>query len=139
MEQKKQKGGETVRPLPSFESVHDYGEQVTREGMIPGAVVVVGTVDGPLLFQAYGNRQVCDEHLPMENGTIFDLASVSKVVATLPAVLHLVESGHLDLHAPLISLKSLTGILSPQSPVAQVTITELLTHTAGLPAATYLR
>jgi CubicO group peptidase (beta-lactamase class C family) len=82
---------------------------------------------------------VYGEKLPMEIETIFDLASVSKVVATLPAVLHLVESGHLDLHRPLISLKPVADHLPPQSPVAQATIEELLTHTAGLPAATYLR
>ena len=70
------------------------------------------------------------EPIPMTRHTLFDLASLTKVVATTPIVLQLVAEGLFQLETPL-------GQLLPSlatSPYASATIRHLLTHTAGLPA-----
>ena len=62
----------------------------------------------------------------MTADTIFDLASLTKVVATTPAVLHLLEQGRLELAAPVQKY-------IPEFSHPEVTVRNLLTHTSGLP------
>ena len=70
-------------------------------GDLPGAVVLVGQDDRVLYRKAFGSRAVTPavEHMTLE--TVFDIASLTKVVATTPAVLALWEQGKIDLDAPL--------------------------------------
>ena len=70
-------------------------------GDVPGAVVVVGQ-DGSVLYRrATGSRALVPAVEPMTIDTVFDVASLTKVVATMPAVLALWEEGRVDLDAPL--------------------------------------
>ena len=78
-------------------------------GDVPGAVVVVGQ-DGSVLYRrATGSRALVPAVEPMTIDTVFDVASLTKVVATMPAVLALWEEGRVDLDAP-------SGAISRSSP-----------------------
>jgi uncharacterized protein YbbC (DUF1343 family)/CubicO group peptidase (beta-lactamase class C family) len=100
------------------------------EHKLPGAVVAVGRRDGVVFERAYGQRAIVPSVEPMQADTIFDLASLSKAVATATVVVALAEEGRLSLDAPI-------GALLPEViPRARaITPRELLLHTSGLPGA----
>jgi uncharacterized protein YbbC (DUF1343 family) len=99
------------------------------QGQIPGAVVLVWH-DGQVLYRkAIGNRALEPRREPMTVDTIFDLASLTKVVATTTAVMQLVERGKvrvIDPVAKYIPEFALNG-------KDDVTVRQLLTHYSGLP------
>src|SRR5262245_43561251 len=64
---------------------------------LPGAVVLVGRGDAVLFRKAYGNRALEPTREPMTVDTVFDLASLTKVVGTTTAVMMLVEDGRVRL------------------------------------------
>ncbi len=99
-----------------------------QEGLIPGAVARIGRVDEVLWHHHEGDAQVLGERRAMTDDTVFDLASLTKVVATLPALLLLVQSGQIALDAPVSRYFSAFG----DGLKAQVRLFHLLTHTAGL-------
>ena len=70
-------------------------EQAVRDGLIPGAVLMVGH-DGKIVHRkAYGQRALVPAREPMTVDTIFDVASLTKVIATTPALMKLFEQGKL--------------------------------------------
>jgi uncharacterized protein YbbC (DUF1343 family)/CubicO group peptidase (beta-lactamase class C family) len=95
---------------------------------LPGAVVVVGRGDLVAFKKAYGNRALAPAREPMTTDTIFDLASLTKVVATTTAVMTLVEDGRIRLTDPVASFIPEFGKYGKD----RVTIRHLLTHTSGL-------
>jgi len=107
-------------------------EESIRNKECPGAVVLVGR-HGKIVFRkAYGHRAVLPAIEPMTPDTVFDLASLTKVVATATSVMALVEDGKIRLqdrvakHFPEFALGG--GARD------QVTVEQLLTHRAGLAA-----
>lgn len=105
-------------------------QQEIEQNHIPGAVIHVSHQNNVVLQEAIGNRIVFPNKEPMEVTTVFDLASLTKVVATLPTVLLLMEAGE-------IHLDDKVGTFFPEfmkNGKAQITIKHLLTHTSGLPA-----
>jgi uncharacterized protein YbbC (DUF1343 family)/CubicO group peptidase (beta-lactamase class C family) len=98
----------------------------------PGAVVLVGR-HGKIVFRkAYGNRAVLPSVEPMTLDTIFDLASLTKVVATTTSVMALVEDGKVRLQDRVAKL--IPEFASGGGARDQVTVEQLLTHRAGLAA-----
>jgi uncharacterized protein YbbC (DUF1343 family)/CubicO group peptidase (beta-lactamase class C family) len=98
----------------------------------PGAVVVVGR-HGKIVFRkAYGNRAVVPSVEPMTVDTVFDTASLTKVVATATSVMTLVEDGRVRLQDRVA--KHIPEFTSGGGARDQVTVEELLTHRAGLAA-----
>ncbi|WP_047979885.1 serine hydrolase domain-containing protein [Ornithinibacillus contaminans] len=97
---------------------------------IPGAVIHVSYQGNVLLQEAIGYRSVFPAEAPMKLDTVFDLASLTKVVATLPAVLKLMDVGELRLDDRVASFLPAFGSRGKE----EVTIRHLLTHTSGLPA-----
>jgi len=96
-------------------------------GDTPGVVILVGQGNRVLYRKALGSRAVTPAVEPMTTDTIFDIASLTKVVATTPAILALADDRKLDLDAPLGRyLKEFRG---PQ--LAWLTVRRVLTHTAG--------
>ncbi len=95
---------------------------------LPGAVVLAGRGNQILYKRAFGNRSVAPSIEPMTVDTIFDLASLTKVVATTTAVMLLVEDGRLRL----------TDRVADHVPGFErygkdrITIRHLLTHASGL-------
>lgn len=98
--------------------------------VFPGAVAAVVRGRAWLALEAVGHAQVVPRRRPMTPETIFDLASVTKPVATGTAVLQLWARGVIDLDAPV------SRYLPPfaQGGKAGVTVRHLLAHTSGLPA-----
>ena len=98
-------------------------------GNIPGVVFVAGRHDRVLHRASLGWRAIEPAREPISPDTVFDLASLTKVVATTPAVLALWEEGRLDLDAPV-------GRYVPELAGAGwqgVTPRRLLLHTSGVP------
>lgn len=110
-------------------------DQVVAEaiasGVFPGAVVVVGTHDRILLSRGYGHFTWSSESaVPNPDSTLYDLASLTKVVATTPAVMLLVESGDVVLDRPVQQyLPEFVG-----EGKERVTVRQLLEHRSGLRA-----
>ncbi|KUI22106.1 serine hydrolase [Mycobacterium sp. IS-1496] len=106
---------------------------------LPGAVVLVGHRGDIVFHSAYGDRKLAGEPgldgvaapaEPMTEDTIFDLASLTKVLATATAVLQLHEQGRVGLDDPL--QKYLPGFNPSQDPQrAKVSVRMLLTHFSG--------
>jgi CubicO group peptidase (beta-lactamase class C family) len=99
-------------------------------GNLPGAVVLVGHQDVIAFERAYGNRSVEPEIEAMTPETVFDLASLTKVVATTPSVMLLVQKGRLKLDDPVSKYLPAFG----QAGKRKVTVRQLLVHYSGLPA-----
>jgi len=95
---------------------------------IPGAVVSAGMGPSTLFSHAAGQADAIDAR-PMTSDTVFDIASLTKVVATTTAALALIGSGRLGLD------DAVAGYLPETVWPRQVTIRHLLTHTSGLPAS----
>lgn len=104
------------------------------EGSIPGAVAAVVRRGHIVGLRAFGLAARAPERLPMQSQTIFDVASLTKVMATLPAVLLLVERGLVRLDDPLALFVPSFGRAGKE----KVTLRHLLTHTSGLPAHLHL-
>ena len=95
---------------------------------IPGGVLVVGQGDQILHRKVLGWRATVPKPELMTADTIFDIASLTKVIATAPSVLRLWEMGKIDLDAPIGRyLKEFNT-----AAFHDVTVTRLLTHSAGL-------
>lgn len=104
------------------------------QGVIPGAQMLIA-VDGKVLLErAYGYAQLNDfsnqrlaSPRPLRTSTLFDLASVTKVMAATYAVMVLVDQGRIDVDAPVH--RYLPDFRGPH--LDSITVRHLLTHTAG--------
>ncbi|USG64472.1 beta-lactamase family protein [Brevibacillus ruminantium] len=99
------------------------------EGLLPGAALRV-LYRGEVVYACdVGRTSITEEGLPVTSETLFDLASLTKVTATLPALLLLLQEGRLQENDPL-------SRYFPDCPPdkGRITIDQLLTHTSGLPA-----
>ncbi len=97
------------------------------KGKLPGAVVLVGRKGRIVWQKAYGSRAVEPTREAMTPDTIFDVASLTKVVATATSIMILVERGKLRLSDPLsLHIPELKG-----APGERVTIEQLLMHVSG--------
>ena len=99
-----------------------------EQKVYPGAVLLVAKEDTIVFFHAVGNRAVIPERLPMEKDTIFDLASLTKPLATTLALMKLVDDGLLDLDIALASLIQ----PFPWQDKSDVSPRLLLNHASGL-------
>lgn len=95
---------------------------------LPGAVVLVGRGDAVLYRGAFGQRAVRPAPEAMTEDTIFDLASLTKVVATTTSVMKLVEEGRIRLNDRVTQFLPEFGRYGKDG----ITIAHLLTHTSGL-------
>ncbi len=114
---------------PDFSEVSTLINQAIAEKKLPGAVVLIGH-DGKVVFEhAYGDRALEPRVEPMTEDTIFDMASLTKVVVTTTAILQLVDEHKIELDAPVA--KYLPEFA--QNGKEKITVRELLTHYSGLP------
>ncbi|SOX52778.1 serine hydrolase, partial [Mycobacterium ahvazicum] len=128
-------------PAADFSNISELINDSIAANRLPGAVAVIGH-DGKVAFhQAYGSRKLADEPgldglpapaEPMTEDTIFDLASLTKSLATATAVMQLYEQGQIAFDDPVQHyLPDFNTASNPRR--AQVTVRMLLTHTSGLP------
>ncbi len=109
---------------PALDAV--IGKAVS-DGLIPGAVLLVGH-NGAVVYQkAYGSRALVPEREPMSLDTVFDAASLTKVIATSSAMMRLVEEGKVRTN------DRVTQYLPEfQGGKSEITVRDLLTHFSGL-------
>ena len=135
-------------PVPSFDrdilrQIDARIEQAIADRKTPGGVYhleqcggqrpsAVRTAEGgcppqntKIYEKAYGNRALVPNIEPMTIDTIFDAASITKVVATTPAIWLLIQRGKINLDDPVQKF-------IPEFPHPDITIRHLLTHTSGL-------
>jgi serine-type D-Ala-D-Ala carboxypeptidase len=115
---------------PSFNAARDVLQKAVAARVFPAAVVEVGEAGRPLWREAFGRCSFDDNAALAVDDTIFDLASLTKVLATAPLVMQRVERGLLGLDdrvgRHLAHWRDASG--------ADVTIRDLLSHCGGLPA-----
>jgi len=107
-------------------------EKALSARAFPCASIAVTSRGSLVALKSFGRFTFEDESPLVSIDTIFDLASVTKVVATTPMAMILYERGLLDLEAPVVGI--LPEFASDDSRRAQVTFCTLLTHSSGLPA-----
>ncbi len=109
-------------------------EEGIRKGQLPGAVLWLES-RGQVYTRAYGRRAVVPVAEPALPDTVYDIASLTKVLATAPAMVLLWERGQVDLEAPV------TRYLPEFAPGDRgvITVRQLLTHTSGLPSTLSVR
>lgn len=101
--------------------------QAIQEDKIPGAVLLVGHQGKVIYRKAYGNRALLPAKEKMTLDTIFDCASLTKVVATTSGMMKLVETGKVNVDAPVT--KYLPEFHGGKS---TITVRQLMTHFSGL-------
>src|SRR6476661_6600805 len=102
--------------------------EAVDQGLIPGAVVVVGHNGEVLYKKAYGHRALVPHEEPMTLDTIFDAASLTKVVATMPSLMKLFQEGKLRLDDPVTKY-----LPEFQDGASDITVRNLMTHFSGMP------
>ena len=115
-----------------FTEIDQVIKEEMAKGNFPGAVVLVGQQDDIVYWQVFGNEVVdpCEE--PADRNTIFDLASMTKPIATAASIMILIDRKAIQLD-DYVS-KYLPAFA--RNGKEQVRIEHLLTHTSGLPAYT---
>jgi CubicO group peptidase (beta-lactamase class C family) len=126
-------------PTTDFATVSKLINDAIAVHRLPGAVVVIGHGGKVVFHQAYGSRKLAGEPgldgspapaEPMTEDTIFDLASLTKPLATATAVMQLYEQGKVQFDDPVEQyLPDFNTANDPQR--AKVTLRMLLTHTSG--------
>lgn len=111
-----------------LQKIHPLVEEGIRQGKMPGCVVCVGRHGKIAYLEAFGNRLVGADPEPMTIDTVFDMASITKPVATASSIMKLVEAGKLRLEDKVVAF------LPEFAPHGkdQITIRNLLTHQSGL-------
>jgi uncharacterized protein YbbC (DUF1343 family) len=110
--------------------IDDLVKKAIGRKKLPGAVVLVGLRDHIYYRKAIGNRALWPSIEPMTVDTVFDIASLTKVVATTPSIMLLIEQGR-------IRLKDRVSYYVPnfgRHNKSKITIRHLLTHMSGLRA-----
>ena len=99
------------------------------KGRIPGGVVLIGHNGKVVYRKAFGSRSLEPAREPMTVDTIFDLASLTKCIATTTSVMQLMAEGRVRLNDPV------AGYLPEfaQNGKEDITVRELMTHFSGLP------
>jgi uncharacterized protein YbbC (DUF1343 family)/CubicO group peptidase (beta-lactamase class C family) len=117
----------TALSAQSFTAIDDAINLAIQEGKLPGAVLVLGHHGKIVYEKAYGKRALVPLPEAMTLDTIFDCASLTKVVATTPSVMKLFEQGKFRLNDKITDY-----IPEFQGGKSDITIRNLLTHFSGL-------
>jgi len=123
--------GQPARALPSAltDSLQSILDRGVVDSAFPGAIAVIGDHNGPIATAAAGHLDWAPSPVPNDR-TLWDLASLTKVVGMTSAMMQLVEQGKVDLDAPAQRyLPEWQGTNKEK-----VTVRDLITHRSGLPA-----
>ena len=115
---------------PDFTPVDRLLEEFRERGAFPGGVLAVGDSRELVYLHPFGRLTHDADAPPVTAETLYDLASLTKVVATTTMAMILVDEGKLDLDQPVQEL--VPGFRGPGKEA--VTVRHLLTHSSGLPA-----
>jgi uncharacterized protein YbbC (DUF1343 family)/CubicO group peptidase (beta-lactamase class C family) len=122
--------GQPSAPLPAerLQQIDGVVQQSIAQGELPGAVVLILHGDQIVFRKAYGLKSKQPAELPMTPDTIFDLASLTKPIATATSLFILVEQGKLRLTDRVSQHLQAFG----QNGKANITVGDLLLHVGGL-------
>ncbi len=115
---------------PRFAGIAAAAEAALVEGKMPGCVVVVGRKDEILYKRAFGQRALAPARLPMQIDTVFDLASLTKPIATAASVMVLVDRGQVAVDEPVATYLPEFA----HGGKGATTVRQLLLHVGGLVA-----
>ncbi len=121
---------ETGNSKPDFSGVEKLILKSIRDSVFPGAVLVIGNQDSIIYQKAFGHFTYDTTSPAMTLNTIFDLASVSKVVGTTTAAMILYDEGKLKLDE---KVKTYLPEFDNHGK-GEITVRNLLLHNSGLPA-----
>jgi CubicO group peptidase (beta-lactamase class C family) len=113
-----------------FHSVESGFHEAVAQGVFPGAVVLVGKDEEVAYENAFGYRSLIPEKTIMQSNTIFDLASLTKPLATAVAIMLLVCERKMRLDDPVTCFLPTFGVFGK----SLATLRQLLNHSSGLPA-----
>jgi uncharacterized protein YbbC (DUF1343 family)/CubicO group peptidase (beta-lactamase class C family) len=108
--------------------IAELAKKEIQAGRIPGAVILIGNQGKVVYRRAFGLRALKPKKVPMTTDTIFDIASLTKVIATSTAVAQLVETGKLNLEDPVAKHWPEFKVNGKEA----ITVRDLLTHYSGL-------
>ena len=114
----------------AFHAVEEAFRDAIAQGVFPGAVVLVGKGADVVYEQAFGCRSLVPDKTDLQANTIFDLASLTKPLATTMAVMLLVREKKLRLDDQVTRFIPTYGVFGKNS----TTCRHLLNHSSGLPA-----
>lgn len=120
-----------------LERIDAVVERYLERELVPGAVVGVMRHDKVVYSKAFGSREVVDRVVPMTLDTRFDLASMTKPIATATAIMQLVERGTIRLNERVDNyISNFEGWVDEENKrdTTHIRILDLLTHNSGLPA-----
>lgn len=113
-----------------FAPVEKAFQDAVADGVFPGASLLVGAGDEVLYEQVFGFRSVVPDKTPLAPQTIYDLASLTKPLATTMAIMLLVRERKIRLDDQVTRFVPMFGVFGKSA----TTFRQLLNHTSGLPA-----
>ncbi|MFQ5723732.1 MAG: glycoside hydrolase family 3 N-terminal domain-containing protein [Terriglobia bacterium] len=129
---------ELLPPRPEdaqrFQRVYGLLEAAVEDGVTPGGVLAVGHQGRLVALHPFGRFTYAEEAPLVRADTLYDLASLTKVVATTTAVMMLNERGRLPLDAPIVEYLPELQRGPDAAAKARITVRHLLTHSSGFPA-----
>ncbi|MGA3133231.1 MAG: exo-beta-N-acetylmuramidase NamZ domain-containing protein [Terracidiphilus sp.] len=114
---------------PGFDAIDSLMRQAIAKGNIPGGVVLIGHNGKVVYRKAFGMRSLEPTREAMTPDTIFDLASLTKCIATATSVMQLISEGRVRLNDQVATYLPEFA----QNGKEDITVRELLTHFSGLP------
>ncbi len=120
-------GEMNVDPL-HLPAIKPLVEQGIAKGEFAGCVIALGRTEGLFYLEAFGDRQIEPTRIAMTTDTLFDLASLTKPVATATSVMRLVEQGKIRLTDPVAMYLPEFAANDKEA----ITIEQLLIHAGGL-------
>ncbi len=114
---------------PAIANIDAIMQQAVDRGNVPGGVVLIGHNGSVVYRKAFGSRSLEPTREPMTVDTIFDLASLTKCIATTTAVMQLFQEGRIRLNDPVATYLPEFA----QNGKKEITVRELLTHFSGIP------
>ena len=113
-----------------FHLVENAFQEAVIQGVFPGAVVLVSKEQQIVYEQAFGSRSLLPDKSPLRLETIYDVASLTKPMATTVAIMLLVREKKIRLDDQLTRIIPMFGVLGK----SLATFRHLLSHSSGLPA-----
>jgi uncharacterized protein YbbC (DUF1343 family)/CubicO group peptidase (beta-lactamase class C family) len=111
-----------------FQPIDAIMEKAVADGNIPGGVVLIGHNGRVVYRKAFGSRSLEPTREPMTVDTVFDLASLTKCIATTTSMMKLIEDGRVRLNDPVAAYLPEFA----QNGKQDITVRELMTHYSGL-------
>lgn len=110
-------------------------EAAIRDEATPGAAIAIGRRGQIVRMRGFGRLSWLSDDAAVNDSSLYDIASLTKVVGTTAGIMVLVERGMLDLDRPIHNYLSFWPSIGDHS---EITLRHLLTHTSGLPAGANL-